>query len=311
MPLCLVLHGGGTDREFLVGQKPIFDAMWEAGELPPMLLACASTGELSFYLEDPEGKLRWESFLLESFLTHLRATYPVRKDAAGSVISGASMGGYGSLKLAFRHPDRFSAVAALEPAIEPALRSGDGRPRNRFFYPAGGVDDLIGPNRNAALWEANNPATILVSNADTVRDSGLSIYLEAGDRDLMNLHDGAEFLHRVLWDQQIPHEYHLVKDADHVGPSFVQRTREAFSWLGRQLTKPWSGDADSISETARAWIEWLDRGFTGHVPPPLDMSTPEAITVLREQFSQARTQAAEVDPTTKLHFGKLPEPHWD
>ena len=34
----------------------------------------------------------------------------------------------------------------------------------------------------------------------------------------------------------------------------------------------------------------------------------EAITVLRRQFAAARARAAEQDPTTNLHFGKLPEP---
>jgi hypothetical protein len=41
-----------------------------------------------------------------------------------------------------------------------------------------------------------------MANADTqkIRDSGLAIYLEASERDFLNAHDGAEFLHRVLWD---------------------------------------------------------------------------------------------------------------
>ena len=49
-------------------------------------------------------------------------------------------------------------------------------------------------------WLADNPATLLRNNAEAVRASGLEIYLKVGDQDYINLHDGAEFMHRVLWD---------------------------------------------------------------------------------------------------------------
>ena len=65
VPLCLTLHGGGANRDFLVAQQPLLDAMWAAGTLPQMVLASASTGELSFYLDQPDGKIRWETFLID------------------------------------------------------------------------------------------------------------------------------------------------------------------------------------------------------------------------------------------------------
>ena len=107
-------------------------------------------------------------------------------------------------------------------------------------------------------------------------------------------------------DDQISHECHLVEGADHVGPSIVARTREAFSWLGAQLADAES-DADApLSDTSRAWIDWLERGFTGDVPPPLDMASSEAIRVLRLQCAPGRAEALGIDPTTNLRFGKLP-----
>ena len=88
-------------------------------------------------------------------------------------------------------------------------------PRNRLHHSAGGPPQLIGPSRDPSLWEANNPANRARANADQIRDSGLAIYLEAADRDFLNAHDGAEFLHNVLWDLDLSHEYHLVRGADH------------------------------------------------------------------------------------------------
>jgi S-formylglutathione hydrolase len=59
---------------------------------------------------------------------------------------------------------------------------------------------LIGPTRDPSPWESNNPANRARANAQQIRDSGLAIYLDAAERDFLNAYDGAEFLHRELWD---------------------------------------------------------------------------------------------------------------
>ena len=77
-----------------------------------------------------------------------------------------------------------------------------------------------------------------VADADAIRASGLQIYLEAGDEDQFWLYEGAEFLHQTLWNLRIRHEYHLVRGADHVGPSLVERNEEAIRFLFRSFN-PW------------------------------------------------------------------------
>src|SRR5271156_5002358 len=44
----------------------------------------------------------------------------------------------------------------------------------------------------------------------------------------LNAHDGAEFLHRVLWELDLSHEYHLVRSADHGGLTMRPRLRAMF-----------------------------------------------------------------------------------
>jgi len=307
LPLCVMLHGGGGSRDALIAQQPLLDELFATGALPPMVVGMASTGEMSFYLDHPDGKERWEHFVADVFLEHLRQRYAVRRDADGTVLHGASMGGWGSLKIAFARPERFAAVAVLEPAVEPALRNADTRTRNRFFH-GQTQNPLLGEDRDAAYWEANNPATRAVANADAIRDSGLAIYLEVGDEDVLNLHDGTEYLHRVLWDLDIPHEYHLVRGADHVGPSLNGRLVESLVWLGSALSRRATSDTAAATTAAgRAWMDWADRGFSGDPPEePLDMMSAEAVTVLRAQFGGAIEEAAKVDPTMARRLGKLP-----
>ena len=219
-PLCISLHGGGSSHEALVYSQRLFDALWSADSLVPMVIVSTNTTPLSFYFDDPEsGGAQWETFVSEELPNWVRANYHVRSDQDGTVMTGASMDGYGTLKIAFRHPDRFCAIAAMEPAIEPGTTRADSPLRSRLYSAVAdvGIARLIGPKADISLFDSNAPSTRLLSNADAVRASGMEIYLECGDHDALNLQDGTEYLHRLLWDLDISHEYHLVKDADHVG----------------------------------------------------------------------------------------------
>jgi hypothetical protein len=64
---------------------------------------------------------------------------------------------------------------------------------------------------------------------------GLPINLECGDGAALLFQDGAEFLHRVLWDLNLSHEYRLTAGADHVGTTLLPRLQAAFLWLGDRL----------------------------------------------------------------------------
>jgi S-formylglutathione hydrolase len=246
-------------------------------------------------MEDGAGAIRWDSFLAGDLLPHLRASFLV---AGSTVIAGISGGGYGALKVAFAHPELFAAVAVMQPMLEPGLRESEVGARNRLHHSAGGPPQLIGPTRDAALWQANNPANRARENAQAIRDSGMAIYVDAADRDFLNAHDGAEFLHRTLWDLDLAHEYHLVREADHGGPTMRPRLRAMFAWVG----SPGKTAVDSGVEEAAA--RWIESGMQGK--PPAGATTTEAfIQSLRARFEPLRAKAGESDPTTTRRYGKL------
>jgi S-formylglutathione hydrolase len=164
---------------------------------------------------------------------------------------------------------------------------------------------VVGDNRDPALFESNNPANRAVANAAVIRESGLAIYLEVGDEDALNLHDGTEFLHRVLWDLDIPHEYHLVRWADHVGPTLEPRLGEAMRWLGSVLTTPPISRTAEVTPAERAWLGWVENGFKGE-PPAVDVRSEAMVRILRAQFKTAREEAAGLDPNAGRHYGVLP-----
>ncbi len=297
LPLCILLFGAGGTRDSLLDLQPVFDSWWAGGVVPPMVIAAPTSG-LDYYLEDPAGPIRWDAFLADEFVPHLRDACNVSDSA---VIAGISGGGYGALKLAFARPALFRAVAAMQPMLEPGLRESDVGPRNSLHHSAGGPPQLIGPTRDSALWESNNPANRALANVHQLRESSLAIYLEAGDRDFLNAHDGTEFLHRVLWDLDLTHEYHLVRGADHGGPTMRPRLRDMFVWLGSLWNAP---PSDAVAEQAAT--VWLQSGMQGK-PPAGATATNAFIRFLRAGFESRRAEAAQRDPTTSRTFGLLPE----
>ncbi len=255
LPLLLLLHGGGGDRSFLVRMRPIIDEMWSSGTLPKMVIVTPSAGR-SFYMDYKDGSQKWESFIIGPFLAHLREKYKVTRERRGTLLFGISMGGMGALRLGFKYPEKFGALAALEPGIDPALKWKEVKPRNRFWRSQELMETIFGKPFDEAYWEANNPASIAVARAEKLRASGLGIYIECGDEDSFNLHEATEFLHRILWDHQIPHEYHLVRGADHLGRTLRPRSMEALAFLARMLNPP---GPDPEAEGLRKQLEPLKK----------------------------------------------------
>ena len=255
LPLLLFLHGGGGDRNFLTRLRAAIDDMWNAGTLPKMVVVTPSAAR-SFYMDYKDGSQKWESFIVGPFLEHLRQTYKVTRERKGTLLFGISMGGLGGLRLAFKYPDKFEAVAALEPGIDPALKWKDVKPRNRFYRSDELMQTIFGKPFDEGYWEANNPASICVANSDKIRASGLGIYIDVGDEDAFNINEGTEFIHRIMWDFKIPHEYHLVRGADHVGRTIRPRTTEALGFLARVLNPP---PADPEADAVRKQLEPLKR----------------------------------------------------
>jgi S-formylglutathione hydrolase len=255
LPLLFFLHGGGGDKSFLARLRSLFDEMWKAGSLPPMVVVTPSAAR-SFYMDYKDGSEKWETFIVTEFLDHLRAKFKVTRERKGTLLFGISMGGMGALRIGFKHTEKFGALAALEPGIDPVLKWKDLSSRYKFYRGQDLMETIFGKPFDEAYWESNNVASIALARADRLRASGLGIYIDAGDEDVFYLHEAAEYLHRLLWDQKILHEYHLVRGADHVGRTIRPRAMEGLAFLARMLNPP---PPDPEAEATRKRLEPLKK----------------------------------------------------
>lgn len=116
LPLVVMLHGeGGNHANALVGLTPAHAVALRAGgtPLPPMALVTVDGGSGYWNAhpgDDPMGMLTRE--LIPMCRRRGLGRPPLRVGAMG-----ISMGGYGALLLAEKHPGLISAVAAISPAI--------------------------------------------------------------------------------------------------------------------------------------------------------------------------------------------------
>jgi S-formylglutathione hydrolase len=229
----------------------------------------------SLYMDFKDGSQRWERLILDDLIPHLRRTLNIATEPDRTCIAGISMGGLGALRIAFKHPRQFAAVAALEPAIEAALSWDEVGPSVLFWRPETVLHPIFGNPIDRRYWEDNNPATIASRSPEKLL--GLSIYFEVGDQDMLQLYDGAEFLHRILFDARIAHEYRLVHGAEHVGPSLQPRMIDALGFLQRRLSPPaW------ITDDVRALRRTMDAqkraiGFPVEAADPARMKSAKTL----------------------------------
>ena len=235
LPLVLMLHGAGGDREQLASFAPQIREMQAAGELPELVVATPSVASGSIYMDSHNGRNRWETFVMDEFLPHLRAEFRAGRDRRTTMVTGISMGGFGSLRLGFKYPETFGAVAAMEPGAWPGLTWDEVPDRNKIRTPER-IAALFGDPFDHQRFQRENPASIVQSEPSRLRDS--AIYLEVGDEDGFGFMEGVDFLHRLLWRHRIRHEYRLVRWADHVGSTLEERSRDRFRFLARHLEQP-------------------------------------------------------------------------
>ena len=125
------------------------------------LIVVMPDGGRSFYCNDPRpGCLAYEDHIAKDVVEFVDETFPTIASRRGRAIAGLSMGGYGSVMLALRHPDVFSAACSHSGALGfchsrheiNGIDPGDILPRERYdcHRLAAGIHRATNPDRKGA-----------------------------------------------------------------------------------------------------------------------------------------------------------------
>ena len=205
-PVLYYLHGMFENERSWAerGGQEILDGMLAKGQLGPFLVVMPDAGK-TFYVNSFDGKVRYEDFFIQELVPYVDQHYRTIAQLAKRGIFGISMGGYGALHLAMRHPDIFGSVSAQSAALLPKFPNPLPTEGRWGFY-ARVLQGPFGEPLNEAYFDANNPIT-LAEHPETFEN--LKMYFDCGDHDRYGFDAGNQLLDQILTSKHFPHEYTL------------------------------------------------------------------------------------------------------
>jgi S-formylglutathione hydrolase len=190
----------------------------------------------------------YETYITKDLVGDVDATYRTIASRDGRGLAGMSMGGFGALELSMRHQDEFSA-AASHSGVDALLYAGPhpygtgivtlvtdvstwGRGGDPQVNAIGAwVRGIFGPDK--ANWQAHDPATL----ATKLEPGKLALYLDAGTEDGFGLDAEAGYLHDILDQHKLQHEF-FTGPGGHDFGFWVPRLPKSLAFLRDHLAKP-------------------------------------------------------------------------
>lgn len=230
-PVVYLLHGYTDDESGWVQFGEVqhaADGAIASGAIPPMIIAMPDGG-VSWYVNDAQGKVRYEDMFVREFVPHIDATFRTRPKREFRGVSGLSMGGWGTLVYALRHPDLFAACAAFSAAV---WTDDDLVGMKQEVW-----DAVVGPvfgrglkdrDRLTAHFRGLSPLDLAKSLPEASLKK-VRYYIDCGDDDF--LFKGNAALSVVLRDRKIPHEFR-VRDGGHTWSYWRTGLVDALAFIG-------------------------------------------------------------------------------
>jgi S-formylglutathione hydrolase FrmB len=233
-PVVYLLHGYTDDNTGWLQFGEInryADQAIADGTIPPMIIIMPN-GDSSWYINSYDGKEKYEDFFVKEFMPTVEKTFRIKAEKKYRGVAGLSMGGYGTMIYALKHPELFAAAAPLSAAIfddETLAGNTDSRYDAVFgqLYGRG----LKGRDRLNNDWYSNS--VLKMVEAKSSEDlKKVRYWIDCGDDD--GLTKGNSLLHIMLFDKKVPHEYR-VRDGAHSWTYWRTGITDALRFIGNSF----------------------------------------------------------------------------
>jgi diacylglycerol O-acyltransferase/trehalose O-mycolyltransferase len=241
-PVLYLLHGGGDDYRSWTDKG---DAAAATEDMP--FLVVMPDGGNGFYsdwvLPGANGLPRWETFHITELLPWVDRTFRTHARREARALAGLSMGGFGAMSYAARHPDLFVAAASFSGAVDTSLYT--------FIYDVaagrdGGPPGAIWGTRRTDLirWRAHNPVDLagnlcgqrLVLRTGTGMPGELTPGARPDPIEAIVLHKSLRLHHR-LRDLGIDHDWYA-GPGGHDWPYWTRDLRATLPVLNKAFADP-------------------------------------------------------------------------
>lgn len=186
-PVLYLLHGFSDDEtgwtQFGEVQQ-IADRESKSLDVTPMIIVMSDAG-VSWYINNYDESVRYEDFFVNEFIPHIDETYRTRTQKQFRAVAGLSMSGFGTMILATKHPDLFTAAAPLSAGIlmdDEITEMPQDNWDNVFGAPFG--EGLEGDERLTNHYRENSILDI-ISDGDAEALGSVDYYIDCGDDDFL------------------------------------------------------------------------------------------------------------------------------
>jgi endo-1,4-beta-xylanase len=118
-PVIYWLHGFGANESYYLYPTfvGVLDKAIKGKKVSSCICVFVNAGRSSWYADSRDGKVMGETVVINELIPYIDRTYRTIATREGRALQGASMGGFGALRFAFKYPDRFSSAMAYCPAL--------------------------------------------------------------------------------------------------------------------------------------------------------------------------------------------------
>jgi len=115
-PVLYLLHGYGGNYAVWLKRVPFLKTLAENNQ---MIIVCPDGAFSSWYVDSPvDSTMQYETYISKELTDYIDQHYPTIADGnKGRAITGYSMGGFGAMFLALRHPDIYGACGSMSGAL--------------------------------------------------------------------------------------------------------------------------------------------------------------------------------------------------
>ncbi len=201
-PVMYLLHGGFGHHSDWTIKTPDKNLVPELADKYNMIIVMPEGEVFSYYIDSPVNKSSlFETYLTQEVISRIDNSYRTIRNAKGRAITGLSMGGYGALYLATRHPDLYGAAGSMSGVIDLRLDNWKFPPETANNVKKG-FESILGPLESSPeVYDAHS----VVDMYNKMKTNGVKLIFDCGVDDFL-IEPNRE-LHRRLVYNKTPHDY--------------------------------------------------------------------------------------------------------
>jgi S-formylglutathione hydrolase FrmB len=205
-----------------------------------------------WYNDGALGPPEYETFVIDQLIPLIDARFRTIPNRSHRLIFGISMGGYGSMMFAARHPDLFAAAASLSGAVDSNLPANGAVLSASSTFDGAPPDAIYGPRLTQEVrWRGHNPTDLAANlrgldlevrtangipnpaiGEDPASADTVSCVVEQGvHMASIDLHDKLDALH-------VPHTWKDYGPGCHTAPNFTREIADTLTGFKRVLAHP-------------------------------------------------------------------------